>query len=371
MLETAAPTEIFASCASGLEPFVAGELSAFGCLPNTEPGGVTAQVPVAQLPALVRHLRCASRLLVRVGAGRAESPAELTTLLDRLPWRWWPHVQRLALRLSAHGARPARVGWLQAELLRQLSARVAEVTTQAPDGRRGELALAARLEGARLTLSADVGGAALHERGWRLEPGVAPLRETLAAAVLRAAGWTGAGVLWDPTCGSGTLAIEAALWGSPPLRRFACDEWQWPGVAPPVSGAEPMPTLPRAPLYAGDIDADALDRARRNAERAGVDDRITFLHAEWAQQPVGGAQDGCVVCNPPWGLRLGGRNAARRAVERLSTVVRRRCGGWRLAAVLPERPLAALLPVRAPQIAAVDAGGTTVWLAWGRVEVTR
>jgi 23S rRNA G2445 N2-methylase RlmL len=257
------------------------------------------------------------------------------------------------------------VGWLQAELQRQLALHASEVSTRAPDGQPGELALSARLEGDTLTLSADVGGAPLHERGWRIEPGRAPLRETLAAAVLQAAGWTGDGVLWDPTCGSGTLAIEAARWLLPPCRGFAIDEWALPGTPEGPRGQG----QPR--IWTGDLDAEAVARARRNAERAGVASHITFLHAEWAQQAVPQLDDACVVCNPPWGLRLGGRGAARRAVERLAAVVRRRCGGWRFAAVLPERTLADLWPVRSPLVEPVDAGGAPVWLVSGRIEAPR
>lgn len=358
----------FASTSPGLEIWALRELQAIGLQAHEEEGGVAFEVPLDALPALLRRLRVPSRLLVRMGEGRVDDPAAVKALLDRVPWRLLPATPpRVALRLSAHGAAPDRIRWLQVELLRQLAVRFGNdrVTTLAPTGEAGELTLAVRLQGRVAQVSADAGGSPLHMRGYRLEAGPAPLRETYAAALLHAAGYDGVTPLWDPMTGSGTIAIEAALWGRSmawELRRFAVDDWRIGGRMPTVQ----HPQGPRV-IVAGDLDAEVLGIARRNAERAGVADQIVWQHAEMAAQQPPQDVPGIVVANPPYGKRLGGRNAARRLYERFGAVLARRCPGWRVAILAPERELVDRLPVLRPELQQLELGGLTVWLITGTV----
>ena len=364
----------FAVAAPGLEAAVAAELRAFGCESREIEGGAEFAVPIEALPALLPRLQCASRLLVRVAEGRVDTPAAVAALLAQVPWSVLPEAPaRVVLRLSAHGAPPDRIRWLEAELLRGLAARFGAQRTSrgAASGEGTELAIAARLEARVCTLSLDAGGAPLHQRGYRLEAGPAPLRETLAAALLHAAGWQGQGTLWDPMCGSGTIAIEAARSAAlragrplPVTRGYAVDTWRIQ-AAPKLSAAPQLPVA--ANILAGDLDPGVLEIAQRNAVRAGVADLVTWQCAELAAQDVTAQGQGFVVTNPPYGQRLGGRNAMRRLVQRLGAVLARQCDGWKFAALLWERDLIDQLPLRDAEVREVDNGGLKLWLTAGEL----
>jgi putative N6-adenine-specific DNA methylase len=171
----------------------------------------------------------------------------------------------------------------------------------------------------RAALYADLSGEPLFKRGWRDDTGEAPLKETLAAALLAAAGWRGRaedGALFDPMCGAGTIAIEAAqlACGMAPglARRFAFER-----LAPfkPVLGAwREMQVAARArvhaptvPVFAGDVSFRMTDFATRNAERAGVRDAIEFKTADALQRSppaVEGSRGGTMILNPPYGERI-------------------------------------------------------------------
>jgi putative N6-adenine-specific DNA methylase len=227
------------------------------------------------------------------------------------------------------------------------------------------------MQGRTAQVSADAGGSPLYQRGYRTEAGPAPLRETLAAALLHAGGYDGRMPLWDPMCGSGTIPIEAALWQKPipwKLRRFAIDDWRVdarvPQVHAPIMGPTPL-------IVAGDLDADVLGLAHRNAERAGVAEQILWQHAEVALQEPPQAELGLVATNPPYGKRLGGRNAARRLYERLGAVLARRCPGWQVAILAPERDLGDKLPLEGAKVRSMDSGGLQVWLITGIVATGR
>lgn len=360
----------FAAAAPGLEAAALAELHALGIAGKAEEGGIACHVPLDALPALLRRLRTVSRLLVRMAEGRIDDPPSITALLNRVPWGLLPaSPSRVALRLSAHGAPPDRIRWFQVELLRQLAIRFGNdrVSTLAPTGDAGELSLAVRLQGRQAQVSADAGGAPLYQRGYRIEAGPAPLRETLAAALLHAGGYDGQIPLWDPMCGSGTIPIEAALWNRPApwkLRRFAVDDWRVEGRIPLES---PRLVGPVPVIVAGDLDAEVLGLAHRNAERAGVAEQIVWQHAEVALQEAPQAEVGLVATNPPYGKRLGGRNAARRLYERLGAVLARRCPGWRVAILAPERDLGDRLPLDGAKVRGMDSGGLQIWLITGQV----
>jgi putative N6-adenine-specific DNA methylase len=195
------------------------------------------------------------------------------------------------------------------------------------------------------TVSADTSGELLHMRGYRQAVGKAPLRETLAASLLLASGWSGetGGPLLDPFCGSGTISIEGALLArrmAPGLqRRFAFMDW-------PDFNAKSWETLSIAartgalasspiPLFGSDRDAGAIESARANAKRAGVDADIDFsVRAVSAIAPPRGP--GLVATNPPYGVRVSRGAEIRNLFARLGQVLRERCPGWLVAMYSPE-----------------------------------
>ena len=175
----------------------------------------------------------------------------------------------------------------------------------------------------QVTISVDSSGAPLWRRGWRLETAKAPLRETLAAALLLAAPWDPTTPLIDPMCGSGTIAIEAALLaaGRAPGRDrpFAFAEWPtfepgtWASVLEGARRAEAATPPARPPILASDRDAGAVRAAQANAERAGVADSVVVEHHAISDLRPPGDGPTLLLTNPPYGKRVGA--AATRATS--------------------------------------------------------
>jgi putative N6-adenine-specific DNA methylase len=217
------------------------------------------------------------------------------------------------------------------------------------EGRRaaGGAELKVRTEAGRATVSVDAAGAPLFRRGWRARVGAAPLRESLAAGILLAARWAGDRPFLDPMCGSGTLAIEAALAAgrrAPGLgRTFAFEAF--PGHDPARTSRlrARLAALARpiaAPIHASDRNAGALRLARKNAEAAGVADAIRFSRED-AARVVPPPGPGLCAVNPPWGVRL---DEAAAEAWRALAVLLPRLAGWEVAVLGPDRGYERLLP---------------------------
>ena len=204
----------------------------------------------------------------------------------------------------------------------------------------------------RASVYVDSSGESLFKRGWRADTGDAPLKETLAAAMLGAAGWRGTpesgGALHDPCCGSGTIAIEAAqiACGIAPgaLRRFACEKLL------PFAGADMRAEMqrlrsrakervhaPQVPIFASDLSFRMVDFARRNAERAGVAHAIQFNGGDALERPAPSLPadlPGTLMLNPPYGERIevGGKSRAQAGAPTLAPLAAPRGGGGTLGA---------------------------------------
>jgi putative N6-adenine-specific DNA methylase len=196
------------------------------------------------------------------------------------------------------------------------------------------------------TLSVDTSGALLHLRGYRQQLAKAPLRETLAAAVLLGADWSGDTPLVDPMCGSGTIPIEGALMArriAPGIKRtFAFLRWpetdprMWVNLVTEARAAQ----LDRSPveIAGSDRDEGAIVAARANAERAGVAADVTFT-----AQPISALAraepPGLIAANPPYGVRVGETEGLRNLYAQLGNVARRNRPGWTVAMLSADRKL--------------------------------
>ena len=346
----------FVAASPGLEPDVWDELDALGLEPETVEGGADVAVPWSDLAHVTASLRCAARVYVRVARADVRDGQELRRLLASLPWALWPLPQAVNVRWAVRKATSARAGWLAHETERILALR--------PAGEHAPLTLLMRVTGPEVEVSVDAAGRPMHQRGWRTEQGEAPLRETVAAAMLHAVGYDGTQALWDPMCGSGTLAIEAATWRHlAHWRPWDVDAWTLPPRFVPYEA----PQFVRGPIVAGDLDPEVLAVAQRNAERAGVATAIDFRHAEVASQLRDGFRPSCVVVNPPWGKRLGGRNEARRLLQRLAAVLLRDAAGARVAVLSPEPQAVRELPIAEGKSRQVDCGGASLYLISGTI----
>lgn len=327
--------ELFAVCQPGLEPLVAAELREAGFRSIREDqGGVTFKGHVGRAN---RVLACPTRILQRVARFPARSFEEFET-----------HFRNVDL--SAFGGITPKVSARRSRLYHTgaLEERVSEWAAAGPT------VLHIRVVRDRCTLSVDSSGERLHRRGWRLEMGRAPLRETLAASLLRFAGWTPGMALVDPMCGSGTFLIEAArqALGLPPgqHRSFACDHWSGPG-------RQDSKAAVHTHLVGGDLERAVLDSALRNAERAHVHGTIhtagttpsaadsqqrlveLTLHHLSAKDLEPPATTGLLIANPPYGSRVRQTDA----YAELGTLLATRFQAWRAAVLCPSnRELKAL-----------------------------
>ncbi len=421
MYHNLAAAPFFAVAAPGIAPYTALELRGLGCAPlEQEAGGVAFGGDLRDLRSLYRanlHLRTANRVLVRLGEFRAVGFGELRKLAARLPWeRYLSAGQPLALRVTCHKSRlyhsdavAERVAAAVGDRLgappplRELADEAGAESQPADQGDAPQLVVV-RLLHDLCTISIDASGDLLHRRGYRLATAKAPLRETLAAALLWASGWAARAAettvgsqppplppLIDPFCGSGTIAIEAALLAlgiAPGLvsgdtvggtRRFAFMQWPgydaelWQAVTAEAAAAQQRRIEQAAPsltILASDRDAGAVEMAQANAARAGVLQHIRFDHRPVSAltPPLDDGRTGWIVTNPPYGLRASRRADVRNLYAQFGKVLRAGFGGWRVAVLSSDVRLLGQLGLPLDTSAALVNGGLAVRLGRGVVE---
>ena len=214
---------------------------------------------------------------------------------------------------------------------RDKSGHRSSVDTESPDVR-----INVHIHQDRCILSLDSSGTSLHRRGYRPAMGLAPLKETLAAAILDMAEWDANLPFLDPLCGSGTLPLEAALKGlniAPGLFRenfgffrwLDFDEALWEEIWAEAENSE-ISDL-KAPIWGSDKDPDILNQARTNAQRCGIEDKVTFTQTELSQLEAP-TDSGVLICNPPYGERLGDERELGELYKMLGDVFKQRFKGW-------------------------------------------
>jgi putative N6-adenine-specific DNA methylase len=318
--------ELYLPAAGGAEALLADELTRITGRPAQHARG-GAWVPGDAVTAmqLNLHSRIAQRVLWPLIDGPYRDEHDLYALARRVAWDAWitpdqtlrVDVQAMRSPLRSVNFAALRIKDAVCDALRETSGRRPDVDTHRPD-----LPLVLYVGPDHATLYVDTSGEALFKRGWRdarggreAVKGEAPLKETLAAAMLAAAAWQGRaqdGVLLDPCCGAGTIAIEAAQMacGIAPgaSRRFAFER-QLPFRAHVRAWeqlqheAQHATHAPAAVIFAGDVSHRMTDFARRNAERAGVAHAIEFKTAD-ALQRLPPTAAGTMMLNPPYGERI-------------------------------------------------------------------
>jgi putative N6-adenine-specific DNA methylase len=332
---------LFVVAAPGLEAAVAGEVRALGAQAVATSGGVELDGDLELLYRLNLWLRAATRVLVRLGEVRARDFARLRRDAAALPWETIVGpATLLELAVTAHRSRLHHTGAIEERLRGAIADRVGAAAATGPPQR-----VVVRGVEDRFLISVDSSGELLHRRGYRPGPGEAPLRETLAAGVLALAGWLPGEPLVDPTCGSGTLVIEAALaaTGRAPGARRAFAYQRWPGYradlhAALVAAAEAGVHRTAAPIHGSDVDPAAIEAAAGNAERAGVAADVRLVRAAVAEAGLPDGAPGLIVANPPYGRRLPALGAVYRDLGHLAASR----PGWRLALLCPDPRLAGL-----------------------------
>jgi len=321
------PLPLFLPCAAGVEELLAEEVQRILPKARVHPqrGGVALEGEPLEVMTLNLESRLAQRVLIEVTNGSYRVENDLYELAHAVDWgQWITPEHTLRVDTTAHRSplkslnfAALRIKDAVCDVLRDATGERPSVDTRAPD-----LQLVLHLGEHDAALYVDSSGESLFKRGWREDKGDAPLKETLAAAMLAAAGWRGTldagGALHDPCCGSGTIAIEAAqiACGIAPglLRRFAFERLL-PFVTDAMraemqrlrSHAQARIHPSAVPIYASDVSFRMVDFARRNAQRAGVEAAIQFNGGDALERPAPALPDGLpgtVMMNPPYGERI-------------------------------------------------------------------
>lgn len=314
---------LFLPCPQGVEGLLAEELRALagdatGAGTEAGRGGVFVQGDERLAMRLNLESRLATRVLWPLAEGPYRDEQDLYALARSVPWALWiAPDQTLKVDASARRSPLKSLNFAALRIKDAVCDHLREATGARPsvDTRRPDLPLLLFVGEQRAALYADLSGEPLFKRGWRDDAGEAPLKETLAAAMLAAAGWRGRtedDPLLDPMCGAGTIAIEAAqlACGIAPgaNRRFAFERLApfkplLPAWREMQAQARARVQAPAVPVFASDVSFRMTDFAARNAERAGVRGAIEFKTVDVLQRPPP-VPRGTIVLNPPYGERI-------------------------------------------------------------------
>ncbi|BFM39479.1 THUMP domain-containing protein [Synechocystis sp. LKSZ1] len=330
----------FATVARGLEPLAVQELTELGAV-DVSPAftGVHFQGDRALLYRVNLWSRLIFRVLVPIAEVKAFNADVLYKSVKKLDWSaYLQPEQTLAVRCT--GSNPQ----LNHSHFTALQIKNAIVDQQRERyGQRSSIELEqpqivvnAHIDHNRCHLSLDSSGVSLHRRGYRPALGLAPLKETLAAAILRLMAWQPQQPLYDPLCGSGTLLLEAGLQS---LRRapggfqpqFCFQHWPdfdatlWQALCQEAQAGE-LEHLP-APIWGSDQDSAVIEQAQANAERCGLGPHLKLWQQDFRQVEAPAGQ-GILFCNPPYGKRIGNTEALGDFYQLLGDTLKQRFKGW-------------------------------------------
>ena len=318
---------LFLPCAAGVEDYLASEVQRITDAPDASlhkrRGGVQLEASWRDALLLNLHSRLAQRVLVQLSYTEYRNEQDLYRAASEVAWEiWFTPKQSIKVEVTAQHSPLTSLNFAALKIKDAVCDRFRDkahgvrpdVNTQWPDVR-----IYAHLTTDTLSLYIDTSGEPLFKRGWREDKGEAPLKETLAAAMLAASGWAdGEGdllPLYDPCCGSGTIAIEAAqiACNIPPgmQRHFAFEKMLpfqphvWAAIKSEAASRIVKPEPGSKPLvYGSDVSHRMVDFAQRNAQRAGVDDVIEFRGGDALQRMPPIDVPGVMLVNPPYGERI-------------------------------------------------------------------
>ena len=345
--------ELYLTCPKSLEGLLLEEARGLGLEEAREQvAAVRGQASMETAYRLCLWSRLANRVLLVMARFPLSNAEELYQGVHAIDW--YEHLLpsgSLAVEFSGRGAGidNTHFGALKVKDAIVDKLRTAQGERPSVDKLNPDLRVHLRLERGEAIVSLDLSGHSLHQRGYRLQQGAAPLKENLAAAVLIRAGWpqlaAEGAALSDPMCGVGTLLIEAGLMAAdiaPNLRRQQWGFTHWLGHVPALwqklheeAQARAQAGLAKPPLWIRGYEADPrlITPARNNIERAGLADWVKIYQGELATfepRPDQG-QHGLLVCNPPYGERLGDEASLLYLYQHLGERLRQSCLGWQAA----------------------------------------
>lgn len=322
---------LIATAAMGLEAVVANEVKELGYKDlDVENGRVKFTADVSAIPRCNLWLRTADRVKLLIGEFTAGSFDELFEKTKALPWAAYiPEdgefpVSGKSVKSTLYSV-PDCQSIVKKAIVEKLKKQHGIASWMEETGALFRTEVAIHKD--KVTLTIDTSGSGLHKRGYRIGQGEAPLKETLAAALIKVTNWKPDYPLIDPVCGSGTIPIEAALIGqniAPGFNReFASESWHWISSAmweKALEEAEDLANYDQALNITGsDIDHRMIEISKDNAIEAGLGDLV-----EWKQMQVSDLnpvrKNGYIIGNPPYGERMGDRKEVEKMYKELGTV---------------------------------------------------
>ncbi|MBK5211290.1 MAG: bifunctional 23S rRNA (guanine(2069)-N(7))-methyltransferase RlmK/23S rRNA (guanine(2445)-N(2))-methyltransferase RlmL [Coriobacteriia bacterium] len=363
----------FVTCATGLEPLLADEMRAMRTHSvRPQHGGVLFTGTIKDAYRICLWSRLASRVLLSLGEVDATSAETLYAGVKAMPWE--EHMRAtgtLVVQSTGVNESLRNTQFTNVKVKDAVADRFREMFNVRPnvDPLTPELTINVLIMQNRAKISIDLAGEPLHKRGYRQDgvQVVAPMKETLAAAMLLTAGWpeiaAEGGPLVDFMCGSGTLLVEGAMIAgdiAPGLlrRRWGFSKWlkhdeeAWDVLLDEANnrraqGADKIP-----PIVGSDYDARSIEIARRVIRRARLDTKISLARMDLraAQPPLGFAHPGLVTLNPPYGERLASTDEVVEIYLNIAEIARLRFDGWTLAIISPDSRLSATLALNPTRV---------------------
>ncbi len=310
--------QLFLPCAAGVEDLLADEVHRLTGLAGEDllvgRGGVVVNAAWREALRLNLHVRLAQRVLVQVSHMPYRDEAGVYDAARTVPWEmWFTPRQSLKVEITAQHSPLKSLNFAALKIKDAICDRFRDKSGVRPDvdTQRPDVRVFAHLTATHCTVYIDTSGEPLFKRGWREDKGEAPLKETLAAAMIAASGWDASVPLYDPCCGSGTIAIEAAqiACGIAPglMRRFGFEKLLpfqahvWSGLK---EEAQAQRRSPQVSIHGSDVAFRMVDFANRNAERAGVGGVVQFRGGDALQRMPPTETPGIMLLNPPYGERI-------------------------------------------------------------------
>ncbi len=313
---------------------------------NEVPGGVHASGDLEDSYLMNLHSRIASRVLMRMAAGGYKNENDIYDITLEQPWEeWFSYDHTIRVDLTAVKSPLKSLEFTTLKIKDAICDRFLDQYKKRPsvDTKEPDMRIFGFVDAHQFIVYLDTSGEALFKRGWRTETGDAPLRENLAAGLLRVSGWKPGMPLFDPMCGSGTILCEAAqmVQGVPPgaRRSFAFEKFHdfeagvWQGMKAAIK-PNPLPAEPT--IFGSDISGDMVAMARHNLRSAGILFEVPLKQIEAQQIQAPSAQPGILLTNPPYGERIGVRGDSSLAQDDLansfyaefSSTLKQRFAGW-------------------------------------------
>jgi putative N6-adenine-specific DNA methylase len=307
--------QLFLPCAAGAEEFLAAE--AGDIVPGgarLQRGGVAVRGSWREALQLNLHSRIAQRVLVQLAHAPYRDEGDLYAAASAVAWEIWFDVkQSFKVEITSQHSPLKSLNFAALKIKDAIADRFREKRGSRPDvdTQRPRVRIYAHLTSDHVTVYIDTSGEPLFKRGWREDKGEAPLKETLAAAMIAASGWKADTPLYDPCCGSGTIAIEAAQvacriapgsarrFGFENLLPFQANVWQQLR-----SESKARERKSPVPVFGSDVAFRMVDFAGRNAARAGVEDVVQLRGGDALQRMPPSASPGVMLVNPPYGERI-------------------------------------------------------------------